>query len=335
MNIDFVIAWVNGNDPKWQQSYLRHRGKALKTDACRFRDWGFLRYWFRAVEMYAPWVHRVFFITNGQIPEWMNTDCEKLRIVRHEEYIPEYMLPTFNARVINLNLHRIPDLSEHFVYFDDDMFLNAPVEPERYFVDGLPCDYNAERQQAPLFNRVSGYGIYLTDYCNIAVLNSLFNRLEVMAARPDLWMAGHLTEEDKQMTEIIGNDKCFHGFTLPHNEKPFLKSAFAEAWEKAGERLCASCTQFRIDYEPNIYFMRYWQLATNRFYPIPNRKDAGLVSIDRKSIMLTVMAMNKPNIKSLCINDYEGCSQEDFEIVAPELQKQWELKLPDKSRFER
>lgn len=335
MNIDFVIAWVNGNDPKWQQSYLRHRGKALKTDACRFRDWGLLRYWFRAVEMYAPWVHRVFFITNGQIPEWMDTDCEKLRIVRHEEYIPEYMLPTFNARVINLNLHRIPDLSEHFVYFDDDMFLNAPVEPEHYFIEGLPCDYNAERLRAPIYDNVAGYGIYLTDYCNIAVLNSLFNRHEAIRERPDLWRGDHLTKEDRMVSEIIGSDKSFHGFTLTHNEKPFLKSAFAEAWEKAGDRLHASCAQFRIDYEPNIYFMRYWQMATNRFHPIPNRKDAGLVSLDAKSLMLAVMAMNKPNIKSLCLNDYEGCSQADFYKIAPELQKQWEIKLPKKSVFEK
>lgn len=335
MNIDFVIAWVNGNDPEWQQSYLRHRGKAHKTDACRFRDWGLLRYWFRAIEAYAPWVNRVFFITNGQVPEWMNTDCEKLRIVNHREYIPEDLLPTFNSNTINLNLHRIPDLSEHFVYFDDDVFLNAPVEPEHYFIEGLPCDYNAERLKAPIYDNVAGYGIYLTDYCNIAVLNSLFNRHEVIRERPDLWRGDHLTKEDKLVSEIIGSDRCFHGFTFVHNEKPFLKSAFAEAWEKAGDRLYASCTQFRIDYEPNIYFMRYWQMATNRFHPIPNRKDAGLVSLDAKSLMLAVMAMNKPNIKSLCLNDYEGCSQTDFYKIAPELQKQWEIKLPKKSVFEK
>lgn len=334
MNIDFVIAWVDGNDAAWQQSYLEHRGKARRTDACRFRDWGLLRYWFRAVEAYAPWVNRVFFITNGQIPEWMNTDCEKLRIVRHEDYIPAEMLPTFNSNTVLLNLHRILDLSEHFVYFDDDMFLNAPVEPEHYFIDGLPCDYNAERLHAPMYDNVSGYGIYLCDFCNIAVLNSIFNRNEVMDSRPDLWKGEHLTMEDRQVSEAIGCDRGFHGFTQHHNEKPFLKSAFTEAWEKAEERLRASCTQFRKDYELTNYFMRYWQFATNRFHPIPNRKDAGLVSLDAKSLMLAILAMNKPSIKSLCLNDYEGCSQADFRKIAPELQKQWEQKLPKKSNYE-
>lgn len=335
MNIDFVIAWVDGNDIAWQQSYIEHRGRARRADACRFRDWGLLRYWFRAVEAYAPWVHRVFFLTNGQTPEWMDTDCEKLRIVRHEEYIPADMLPTFNSNTINLNLHRIPDLSEHFVYFDDDVFLNAPVKPERYFVDGLPCDYNAERLRAPFYNKISGYSNCLSDYCNIAVLNSHFNRREVMSARPDLWMGNHLTEKDKQVAKAIGDDRCFHGFTYQHNEKPFLKSVYAEAWEQEGDRLRATCTQFRIDYELSIYFMRYWQFATNRFHPIPYPKDAGAVNLDVNSLMLTVLAMNKPNIKSLCLNDYEGCSQGDYQKIAPELQKQWQQKLPEQSIFEK
>ena len=61
-------------------------------------------------------------------------------IVKHEDYIPEEFLPTFQSRTIDMNFHRIKDLSEHFVYFNDDMFLINPTTKEDFFVNGLPCD---------------------------------------------------------------------------------------------------------------------------------------------------------------------------------------------------
>ena len=65
---------------------------------------GLLKYWFRAVEAYAPWVGQVHFITWGHLPEWLNTQCPKLHIVNHEDYIPEKYLPTFSANPIELNI---------------------------------------------------------------------------------------------------------------------------------------------------------------------------------------------------------------------------------------
>ena len=83
------------------------------------------RYWFRAVERYAPWVNKVFLVTNGKFPDWINPDNPKLVLVKHDDYIPEEYLPTFNSCAIELHLHRIKDLSEHFVYFNDDTMLNG------------------------------------------------------------------------------------------------------------------------------------------------------------------------------------------------------------------
>ena len=140
--IDFVILWVDGSDPEWQRQreYFSAPEDNNGTDENRFREWGLLRYWFRGVERYAPWVNRVFLVTNGQVPNWINREHPKLRLVRHEEYIPKRYLPTFNSNVIELWLHQIPDLGEHFVLFNDDMYLTAPVKPEDFFRKGLPCD---------------------------------------------------------------------------------------------------------------------------------------------------------------------------------------------------
>jgi hypothetical protein len=107
----------------------------------RYRDMRILKYWFRAVEKYAPWVNRIHFVTWGHLPDWLNTQHPKLHIVSHKDYIPEEYLPTFSSHPIELNFHRIPGLSEHFVYFNDDTFLNSTITPDFFFRKGKPCDF--------------------------------------------------------------------------------------------------------------------------------------------------------------------------------------------------
>ena len=143
--IDFVITWVDGNDPCWiaeKQKWERSAGFLHEDDAnsdCGYRpDYDMLRYWFRAVELFAPWVNKVFFVTCGQKPEWLNETCPKLKLVNHEDYIPSEYLPTFNSGVIELNYHRINDLSEYFVLFNDDMFLLQPLDEDYFFKSGKP-----------------------------------------------------------------------------------------------------------------------------------------------------------------------------------------------------
>ena len=137
--IDFVILWVDGNDSKWKRrrAFFSPEEKDNGSTENRFRDWGLLRYWFRGAECFAPWVNRIFFVTDGQIPPWLNREHPRLRIVSHEEYIPPQYLPTFNSNVIELWLHRIPELAEQFVLFNDDMYLIAPVASEDFFKRGF------------------------------------------------------------------------------------------------------------------------------------------------------------------------------------------------------
>ena len=73
--IDFVIAWVDGSDTEWQKEKARFETGSTSGDRreIRFRDWDNLRYWFRAVEMYAPWVNRIHFVTWGHLPDWLDT----------------------------------------------------------------------------------------------------------------------------------------------------------------------------------------------------------------------------------------------------------------------
>ena len=88
--IDFVIPWVDGSDIEWQKERAKYDiSKKIDINNCsaRFRDWDNLQYFFRGVEKYAPWVHKIYFITWGHLPKWLNTDNPKLVIVNHKDYI--------------------------------------------------------------------------------------------------------------------------------------------------------------------------------------------------------------------------------------------------------
>ena len=140
-DIDFVIPWVDGNDPEWRKRKNEYLGTAEDDDREeRYRDWGLLPYWFRGVEKYAPWVRKIFFVCDQEPPKWLNTEHPKLKIVRHEDYLPEEYRPAFSSSPIELNLHRIDGLGERFVYFNDDTFLIREVKEDFFFKNGIPCD---------------------------------------------------------------------------------------------------------------------------------------------------------------------------------------------------
>ena len=137
--IDFVLTWVDGSDPDWLAQRREYQpGRGTDAGESRYRDWDNLQYWFRGVEKFAPWVNKIYFVTWGHVPKWLNTAHEKIQIVKHEDFMAPAYLPTFNINSIELNLHRIKGLSEHFVFFNDDMFLIDSVRPEDFFKNGFP-----------------------------------------------------------------------------------------------------------------------------------------------------------------------------------------------------
>lgn len=155
--IDLVTTWVDGQDPGWQRDFERAASHvdldALPRFAANRGRWtsrSELRYSLRSVWMYAPFVRRIFVVTNGQRPEWLH-ESEQVRIVRHGEIFPDpTVLPTFNSRAIESVLHRIPDLAEHFIYLNDDFFFGRPQRFEQYFSrGGLTRHFRSKRHLDP------------------------------------------------------------------------------------------------------------------------------------------------------------------------------------------
>ena len=90
----------------------------------------------RSLHLFAPWVRRIHLVTAGQVPAWLDRDHPQIRVVDHRDILPADALPTFNSHAIETALHQVPDLSEHWVYFNDDVFLGRPVRPEIFFSPG-------------------------------------------------------------------------------------------------------------------------------------------------------------------------------------------------------
>ncbi|MFI5934644.1 stealth family protein [Actinoplanes sp. NPDC051494] len=139
--IDVVYTWVDGDDPDWverKNASLAAMGQqqinTIATNASRFVSRDELRYSLRSIVSYAPWVRRIFLVTDDQVPAWLDDSDPRITVVSHREIFGDTgVLPTFNSHAIESRLHRIPGLAEHFIYFNDDMFLGRPVTPDAFF----------------------------------------------------------------------------------------------------------------------------------------------------------------------------------------------------------
>ena len=152
--IDAVITWVDGDDPVHRAKRQRYAFPDAQTNddiggEIRFKSVGEIRYCVASILRFAPFIRKIFIVTDNQDPQldelletWFPDRTADVEIVDHKVIFRgyEHCLPVFNSLSIESVLWRIPGLSEHFIYLNDDVMLAAPVEPEDFFVgDSLVC----------------------------------------------------------------------------------------------------------------------------------------------------------------------------------------------------
>ena len=143
MDVDLVYFWVDGNEPKWRAKHDAFCGKTsgtVETNGInRFANNDELKYSLRSVAMYAPWIRKIFIITDDQVPVWLDTSNPKVKIIDHKDILPAESLPCFNSCLIGHYAYRTPGLAEHFLLGNDDTYINREVAPGDFFTsDGLP-----------------------------------------------------------------------------------------------------------------------------------------------------------------------------------------------------
>ena len=333
MDIDFVIPWVDGADPDWQK--VKNQYTPTKAPDSygenRYRDWGLLPYWFRAVEKYAPWVRTVHFVTWGHLPSFLNSGAAHLHIVRHEDFIPSQYLPTFSSHPIEMNIHRINGLAEHFVYFNDDMFLLRAVKPEHFFRNGLPCTCGLE---IPLVWSGKIGSWQHTAANDLGIVNAHFSKKNAVRDYGRKYRAHCYRWKDIFRTYILEKiyPDYFLGFQNIHGPAAYLKSVFHEVWEAEPEMMNNTCLdKFRTSDNLNQWVFLWWQVASGQFSPIV--VDNLVKGITSETIDDLCLSIVKQKHDFICLNDPE--EEIPFEILAQQLKDAFETVFPQKSHYEK
>lgn len=330
-DIDIVIPWVDGTDREW-----RAKKETYSLGTCedggeeRYRDWELLAYWFRGIERFAPWVRKIFFVTDGQLPEWLNTGHPKLYIVKHKDFIPEQFLPTFNANVIELHFHKISGLAENFIYFNDDMFLLRPVKPENFFRNGKPCDMLALQPVVANYNNPVMSNIFLN---NSLVLSKYFRKWENMHRQPGGYF--HIGYPLKNFVYNLLETAfpLFTGFYTVHGPSPLCKSTYEIIWKKEQELLeKVSAHRIRNCGDVNQYLLREWKKLSGEFCPTNLEASFRYFNLGETNPELE-RTISRQSKSIICINDAPGLHR--IEDIKAGLHTAFESILSDKSGFEK
>ncbi len=135
-SIDLVYTWVDGDDPVWKKKKNKYSGnRNTIDDATRYTSIDELKYSLRSVYKYANWVNKIYIVVDDdQKPKWLNINHPKIHLVKHSEIFPDKShLPTFNSHSIECHLHRIPNLTEHFIYMNDDVFFGKYISKSDFY----------------------------------------------------------------------------------------------------------------------------------------------------------------------------------------------------------
>ena len=340
--IDFVLTWVDGSDPAWREEKRRYeRSDALRSFAggeantdCRYRDYGILKYWFRGVEKFAPWFNRVYFVTCGQKPDWLDETNPRLRLVKHTDYIPSEYLPTFHSNAIELNLHRIGGLSEHFVLFNDDTFLLRPVESKLFFrnrLPVLPCDLG-----------IPGW------FAHSSVSRVLFNNTIALNQGLDVerlvWrnMSKFANVRSLGLKRAVKNvlsfavNRCVIAGSFEHLPMPHLKSTFENIWRALPQMLDETASsRFRVDNAISHWLAGAWNMISGQFSPINEKliRRGKSVLLDTESVGQICDAIRRQEYPLICINDTD--SNKDAQRCFADVASAFDSILPDRSSFEK
>lgn len=324
--VDLVLPWVDGADPAWRKE------KAAWTDCGgddrvnRYRDWDNLQYVFRGIEKNLPWIRKVHFVTWGHLPEWLNTECPRLHIVSHRDYIPETYLPVFSSHPIELNLHRIEGLAEQFIYTNDDIFFLQPQSREAYFREGIPVDRGV--QNVLQFRRADGIDHVVAN--DLGCINRNFDKRTCMKENLSKWFSPRYGIGGLKNLYLLAF-RNFTGFEDPHMPCAYRKETFRQVWQREPELLDRTChSRIRSDSDVNQWLMRYWQLASGNFVP-GKREGKSLFSIGQEDGAIREAVLGGKCV--VCLSDDDP--ELDFRREKAFLRDLLEAALPEKSMFER
>lgn len=165
--LDIVITWVEADE-----AYVRDKNFWLKREikmldekeiARRSTDNKELKYSLRSIEKFFPYYNKIYLvIKDGQFPKYIKERHPRLVIIKESDIMPNEYLPTFNSMAIEPYLHHIPNLSDNYIYMNDDFIFLKPTN-KSYFLDKnyKPTPLYTSNKKRKFINE---YEIDLNDY---------------------------------------------------------------------------------------------------------------------------------------------------------------------------
>lgn len=232
-DIDFVFPYLNNKDSVWVKQFkdfciLHGDTERLKTiNQERFEDVGLLPILLECLDKNMPWIRKIHIIVSNkeQIPDYIKN--ERVNVVLHKDIIPQKYLPTYNSTTIEMYLRRIPDLAEHFIYSNDDIFILNEMKPEDFFTED---------------------GLIKLSY--------------VTKKRDDGNQFAHVCYNNyREVMEDLGYPYDDRNFVRPyHSVTPMIKSHCSECIEKLGSKIFTNnITPFRNGRQHNQYIYPLWE----------------------------------------------------------------------------
>lgn len=300
--IDYVFPYVDCTKAQWQNQYKQYNNV---IDFQRFNAHEeLLKYKFRAIEKWMPWISVIHMIVSDpdQVPDWI--DQTKVHIVLHKDFIPAEYLPTFNSCAIEMFLHRIPGLSEKFIYANDDMYPNDILKPKFYFPEEgkLKAD------------------LHIRKLWHDGDINQIWAQIPInclkLAAR----------DVPEYLSKYVDGE---HLYELQHIGKPMLKSINVEVFKRYKSLIEASITRFREAKNYNQYIFTEYALFHGHGVFETFRFKYFQVGIDTKKI-LEALKTTVERPRAICCNDSDRATDEDYRLIEEAFKRLY----PDKCIYE-
>lgn len=310
-DIDLVYLWVDGEDPIWlaKKNAFLGRNANLNIESiskARNANHDELKFSLRSVEQNAPWIRRIFIVTDEQTPDWLDLDHPKVRIIDIRDILPSEALPCYNSVIIEYFLYKIPDLAEHFLYANDDMFVHTEVTPDFFFdAQGYPI----VRLQRTMFGKwVNRFKKTFNIYTNIY--------------RKTIDLSASLIEKK------FGK---YYSGTPHHNIDAYRKSDYQKVVEQVfSKAIMPTVTHHtRQDTDVQRIIFLYYALAVGRGrLRYVGRRESCRIRVQKPDFMAYI---EKYNPILFCLNDTHRATDEDRKRIKPFL----DMLFPEKSSFEK
>ncbi|AUZ60633.1 Exopolysaccharide phosphotransferase [Pseudomonas sp. XWY-1] len=298
--IDAVYTWVNHADTTWQ-SLWKESFPEQPFDPDRYTSNDELRYSLRSLNKYAPWLNRIHIVSNCSKPTWL-VDDSRINWVTHEAIFPDKSaLPTFNSHAIEACLHRIPGLTEKFIYLNDDFILSQPC---------LPVDF---------FDETGRSVTYFEPYGMVSGIPT--------AEAPDYLIAAN------NVRALLAKDFPHYNARTLHRHVPYClkKSVMAEIESKYPSAFTKTrLSKLRSEQDVNItsFFYHHYAQLTGQAV----KSDASGLIV-RPNNISAIISKDAFKYKFLCFNDGNGSA--DDTNYKEMTKKFFELRLSHRAPWER